>query len=207
MFRSRSSLVLAATALVAAGMLACGEETPKQESTPGGGDAAATTPGATAPGPGATTPSLPSDHTLSELQTEYVGIQKRLGPLQQKAMEDSSLQEEFTELQEATESAMLALDPEIPQHRAVLDSLQGELQAANQTGDQDKVQAILTQGNALQAKLEQTRSQAMQQDSVFAKMSAFQERVVERMTELDPEAPELIDRATTIANQIRASGG
>jgi hypothetical protein len=122
-------------------------------------------------------------------------------------MEDSSLQEEFTELQEATESAMLALDPEIPQHRAVLDSLQGELQAANQTGDQDKVQAILTQGNALQAKLEQTRSQAMQQDSVFAKMSAFQERVVERMTELDPEAPELIDRATTIANQIRASGG
>lgn len=199
MSRSRSPIALIAAVLVAAGMMACAEETPPSDSAPGTGAGAAA--------PGTAMPSLPSDQSVSALQSEYIGIQNRLGPLQQKAMQDSVLQKEFLELQEATEDAMLALDPQIPQHRALLDSLQGELQTANQAGDQETVQAILQQGNALQAKLEQTRSQAMQQDSVFTKMTAFQDRVVERMTELDPEAPALIDRATAIASQIRGSGG
>jgi hypothetical protein len=38
-------------------------------------------------------------------------------------------------------------------------------------------------------------------------MTTFQEKVVARMTEIDPETPTLLERATAVAEGRQASGG
>ncbi len=138
------------------------------------------------------------------LEAEYVGIQRRLGPLQNKAMEDPALQAEFQAFEASVEEAMIGLDPESPANQERLVALQTEFQAAQAAGDSAKSQTILQEGNALSAQVQQTRTEAFEQEAVVAKMTAFQEHVVAKMVEIDPEAQAMIDRATALATQLQA---
>ena len=101
---------------------------------------------------------------------------------------------------------MIAMDPELPAHRARLSQLGADLRVAEEAEDTEAVQKIMQEGNALQAQLQQAETRAIQQEDVAAKIAAFQERMSARMAELDPEAPALIERADEISNQLRAGG-
>jgi chromosome segregation ATPase len=157
----------------------------------------------TGDGPAAGTPAVPgSTSELAALQAELAGIQAKLGPLQNQAMSDPGLQEEFRSLEAAVEDAMLEWDSELPEHRKQLGALEERYRAAQESGNEEETKAIMAEGTSLNAKVQQARSRAMSNPDIVEKMSEFQDNVLARMAEIDPEAKDLIERANAIANQL-----
>jgi hypothetical protein len=175
--------VIAAAALLS--LVACSGETPPPEEA-----------------------SLPiTESDPATFQEEFARIQQRLGSIRQRAMGDSALMAEFAALRDVVEKKMVELDPEISAHRQHLIALQADYRQAEQSGDVETSKQIQQEGSALQAKIRQTEAQVLQQEEIVERMTTFQEKVVARMTEIDPETPTLLERATAVAEGRQASGG
>lgn len=167
-------------------------------SDPAGGAMQTPPPGnppAMAPG-GATNPQ-------AELMAEYQQIQQRLSALEQQAMADSSLMQQFTALEADIQAAMATIDPEFEAKQEKLSELRQSMQAAQQSGDQAAMQAIAQEGQALEQGLQQLQASVLAQEEIAAKVTAFRDGVQSRMAEIDPEAPELIERAHDIATTVQ----
>jgi len=135
---------------------------------------------------------------------EYQQIQQRLSSLQNQALEDTLLQQDYAVLEARIEQAMTDADPEYPSKRDRFSSLQEEMLAAQQSGDQEAMQRINQQGLALRAELDALQNKALEVEAVAAEIDAFREQVGEKMKELDPEAGTLLDRANAIAESLQA---
>lgn len=192
----RSVLLPTAGALILA-LAACSDDTPGSD-TPGSDAPAAGVPGSAPPPAGA-------DTGTAALRAELTAIQSKLGPLQSKAMEDDGLREEFRALEKAIEDTMIAWDAKLPEHRQRLGELEKEYRIAEDAGNEEGKKALMEEGSSLNTKIHQARSQALANPDIVAKMATFQDHVLARMAEIDPEAKELIDRANAIAQQL--SGG
>jgi len=192
-FRFPRPLAAGLTALAAASVLGCaGENTPESQVPPADPGLPATSP---APFPG----------SGDDLRSEYAAVQQRLNGLQQQAMQDTVIQKQYAELEAMVETQMKAADPELEQRRTRLMELQGEMGAAQQAGEDDKLQALLEEGTAIQGLLRQTQQETMALEEVEAKMTAFREAILARMAEIDPEAPKLVDRANELGEQLTAA--
>ena len=207
LFRLVRPVAVGLFVLAAACVLGCaGEESsdsaaPEAEATPGATGLPSTTPppgalGAApgAPGPGAT------------LRDEYMAVQQRLNSLQQQAMQDTVLQQEYAALEATVEAQMKAADPKLEERRARMMELQGEMAAAQQAGEEEKLQELLEEGTSLQNLLRQTQEQTMALEDVQAAMTGFRDKVLAQMAKIDPEAPALVERANAIGEQLAAAG-
>jgi len=192
MLRPCRSILLPAGGALLLALAACSDDTPGSD-TPAAGV------------PGSPPPATGADSEISALRAELTAIQSKLAPLQSKAMEDPELREEFRALEKAIDDAMVAWDAKIPEHRHRLGELEKEYRVAEDAGNEEEKKALMEEGSALNTKVHQARTQALANPDIVAKMAAFQDHVLARMAEIDPEAKELIDRANTIAQQL--SGG
>jgi hypothetical protein len=148
------------------------------------------------------TPAAVETLSFVELQAEYERLQTRVEDLQGRAMEDSSLQKQLTDLETAVDIEMTELDPSTPVRQARMTALTAELEAADQAGDQEKLRELIAEGTELQQLDRQVRISAMQSDTIFPKVESFQDGVLTRMTELDPEARVLVDRLTLVVQRL-----
>jgi hypothetical protein len=85
--------------------------------------------------------------------------------------------------------------------------LQGEMAAAQQAGEEQKMQELLQEGTTLQGLLRETQEQTMAQENVQKEMTGFRDKVLAQMEEIDPEAPELVERANALGEQLTAAAG
>lgn len=198
MFRFRRFILLPTAGALLLALAACSDDTPGSD-VPGSEAPSAGVPGSAPPPPAA------ADSETAALKAELAAIQSKLGPLQSQAMEDTELREEFRALEEAIENAMIAWDAKLPEHRQRLGELEKEFRIAEDAGNEEEKKALMEEGSSLNTKIHQARSQALANPDIVAKMGAFQDQVLARMAEIDPEAKNLIDRANVIANQL--SGG
>jgi hypothetical protein len=174
-----------------------------------GEDASQTESQAPAPGLPSTSPAPlpgPGGGPGGDIRTEYAALQQRLNGLQQQAMQDSVLQAEYATLETIVEAHMAAADPKLAERRDRMVQLQQEMGAAQQAGEEEKMQGLLEEGTALQEMLRQVQQETMAREDVQEKMTAFRDHVLEKMTEIDPEASKLVDRANEIGEQLSAAG-
>lgn len=162
--------------------------------------------GAPGTGAGAGMPStLPGPMTATDsLRTEYTNLQRQLNGLQQQVMQDSTLQADYDALKTFVDAKMAAADPQFEAHRDRLGALPQEMAAAKDAGDNDKLQALITEGNELQAQLQKLQQETMALEEVKAKMDAFRDEMLAKMTKIDPKAKDMIDRANAISEQLQA---
>jgi hypothetical protein len=199
-------IVSSAAALAVASLAACSKA--PQDGAPAGGDQGALpVPGAgdqaALPDPAA----APLPTTPEALQQEFMSLQQRLGGIQQQAMQDTTLQRDYAALDAMIEQGMTAAEPQLVQHRSRLDAIRGEMSAAQQAGDEPKFQALLQEGTALQGRLQKVQQDTMQREDVQQKMNALRDRMVARMTQIDPQTPALVQRVDAIGEQLRAGAG
>jgi small-conductance mechanosensitive channel len=171
-------------------------------------DAAAPAPAAQAPAPGGQPPAgMPGQGgpsgDMQALMTEYQQIQQRLNSVQQQALADPALQQQYETLQGHIEDEMVSNDPEYDEKRTHLQKLQQDMMAAQQSGDQEAIQSIGQEGNALQAELQQLQTDAVGDEEISAEVADFREAVRAKMAEIDPEVPKLIERADEIAATLQ----
>jgi hypothetical protein len=136
---------------------------------------------------------------------EIQQIEQRLGPIQARAMEDPALQQAHVALNEAIVTALRQAGPETEADLRRVETIQPELRAAQENGDQAQVQRLVMEAQQLQQRLAQAQMQVMQQPQIATEAEAFQTRLQARMIEVEPEAGALLDRFTTLQTQIIAA--
>jgi len=173
---SKSMCARAATVLTAVGLILCGF--------------------AEAPAQGARTASPDRLAAIQEMQQ----IQQRLAGLADQAFErNPELQQEVDRIDEFVGRVMQEIEPSAEQDIVRLRALETELQTARDAQDTPRMQALLSEGARLVERLEETRATALARPDVAARIQAFQARLMETMTGIDPEAPRLLQRLEQIA--------
>jgi hypothetical protein len=127
-------------------------------------------------------------------EQEAVQIQLRLMQTQQQAMQDPGVQTAYEELTEHLLTAMERVDPSVGDKAARAETLQAEAIAAQQADDDQRLQQLAAEAEQLQTEFAVLQQQAMQDPELQASMVNFQDRVVAKMTEIDPETPQLLAR-------------
>lgn len=195
MFRSFRPAAACLAALAAASLLGCNQKDASQ------GDASSAVAESGLPSTAGAPLPIPSD----DPRAEFNALQQRLNGLQQQAMQDTVLQAAYAELDSMIEEKMAAADPQLTEHRARLQAIQGEMAAAQQAGEEEKFNTLLAEGTAIQGQLRQVQETTMAHEDVVAGMESFRTRIMAKMTEIDSTAPAMVERAEAISAQARAA--
>lgn len=144
-------------------------------------------------------PQQEMDPEIMELIMEMQEIQQKLGPIQQQAMQDATLMSTLQDLQERIESGMRAENPTLMDR---VDTFQSDMMAAQEAGDQERLQQMMMEAQGLQQEMQALQSHVLDQPDIRADVEAFEAAQRARMIEIDPEAEALLDRADEIMEAL-----
>lgn len=134
------------------------------------------------------------------LVDEFQQLQQRVSAVEQQAMEQSpALQQELADAQDAVIAAMIEIRPETQTDLERLEALEGEVRAAQQAQDADRMQTLMVEAVGLTERLNETQAQAMARDDVAQRLDAFQDNLMGQMVEIEPETETMIARMQEIA--------
>jgi len=180
---------------VVAGLAVCSFAVPAaaQEAQPGH----ASTTAESSPAPQAGVPSA----------EEVARIRERLRDLQERARQDPAVTAANDAFGEEVMAAMLRLDPTAAPKKARADAIQAEAEQARAASDNERLNALAEEGRTLQAFFTALRSRAMALPEIEQSRQAYIAKLFEKMTELDPQAPDLVSRldAARAAQQRQSS--
>jgi DNA repair exonuclease SbcCD ATPase subunit len=153
-------------------------------------------------------PPPPPTEETEAIQRELAQIQEQLQQIEERAMEeDPTLQEEQDALQDLFLETMTRIDPNVEQTLDRLDGLQEEIQTAQQAQDMERLQELVAEGQQLQQQIGQAQAAAMQDERLTGEIEAYEEKVISKMEEIEPETPTLMARLQELASQLRPDGG
>lgn len=139
------------------------------------------------------------DPEAMALMGEAQELQQQLAPIQEEAMQDEALAAQLQELQERVQAAMRDENPELLER---MDELEADFMAAQESGDQERVQEVGMEAQTVQSELQALQSAVLEDPELSASVQAFEDAQRERMIEIDPEAGELIDRLDEIFEEL-----
>lgn len=182
-------LALSLALLAMPAMAACGGDGDGESGEPGEESAASQSmPGSGAQG--------------SPAMQEYRQLAQELDSIRQQAMEDSALQAQQADLRSAIQARM----EEDPQTQALVsrfDSARTAFQDAQASGDSAAMRKLMPQLQRLQMQLQQAQGQVTEDPEIAAQIDSFREDLQSEMEAIDPEAPEMMERADSLVQQLR----
>jgi hypothetical protein len=134
--------------------------------------------------------------------SEAQQIQQRLEPIHTRAMEDPALRQAQTELSGAIVVALMQAGPEVQADIRRVETIQPELRAAQDSGNQEQLQRLVREAQQLQQRLAQAQSRVMERPEIAAQAEAFQTRLQARMVALEPRAEAMLQRLMALQAQI-----
>ena len=146
-------------------------------------------------------PAVPEDPAA--IQQQLLEIQQRLALAEQKVMADPEIQAMQTKLQARVEEEVKKIDPKFDDKVERLTQIQASVLEAQQANDDEKVQALLTEGQALQQELEVAQNKAIEEKAVAAQIEEFQKKVHAKMVEIEPETEALVKRANVLVTKLQ----
>lgn len=154
---------------------------------------------------GAPAPQAEMPEQVRSWLTEMQGIHQRLESIQQQALQDPQLVTQQQELGESIKTAMEKIDPSLNESMSRVQDLEVAAQAAQQEGDQAKLQQLAQEAQQIQQRFLTAQEQALQQPELASQVTAFQTRLEQKMAEVDPEASKLIERFRELESKITES--
>lgn len=142
---------------------------------------------------------------LQGLLTEIQAINGRLQELQQAALQDSALSTEQAALGESIRTTMTEADPTLEASMARVEELQAEAEAAQQRGDDARLNELGAEVRRIEVQFVQAQQQALANPELSAQLESFQTRLEAKMAELDPEAPQLIARFQQLQERLASA--
>lgn len=133
---------------------------------------------------------------------QYQQLSQQLNGIRQQALQDSSLQAEQAALMERIRSAM----EEDPQTEALLtrfDSASQAFQQAQSSGDTAAMQQLMPRLQQMQMQLQQAQGQVAQDSAIAVRIDTFTAHLEAEMAEINPQAPQMMDRVDSLAQQVR----
>jgi gas vesicle protein len=144
--------------------------------------------------------------SVQQMMAEFQEIQERMEALQDQAIAaNESLQEQQASIQEQIESAIRAIEPDMDELMERMRAMEAEAQAAQEAQDMERLQEIMNEAQMVNGRLEQAQNQAFQQDEIQEAIQGFQEDLMAEMTEIDPEAEQMLERMEDLAQRLNAA--
>lgn len=131
-------------------------------------------------------------------QTEAEQIQSRLQQIQTRALQDPALVAAQDSLGSEITATMERVDPTFRAQAQRAEALKAEVEAARAAKDNAKLNQLATEATQLQQGFAAARERAMQDPQLSARVQAFQQRIVAKMVELDPETQNLLTRLQSL---------
>ncbi len=139
------------------------------------------------------------------LMAEYQQVQARLGRLQVQAIQDNpDLSLRRDAIDEMVMAAMIEINPEAETQMARLSELSEEASVAQQAQNMDAMQTIMNEVMEIRSNLDAAQSEAISRDDVRSEIESFEEDLMARVAEIDPEAPGLLVRLEELAAELSA---
>lgn len=150
--------------------------------------------------------SLPAHLSAQETapqaaEQEVEAIQQQLQAIQQRALQDPALQARQAEIGQEVVATMSRVDPAFDPAAARAQTMQADIAAAQEAGDNARLHELAAESEQLQATFAAARARAMEDPELQASIQAFQAEVVEKMTEMDPETTRLLARLNELNEQ------
>lgn len=140
-----------------------------------------------------------------QLMAEARQIQTRLAQVQTEVLADPELKERQEEIGSRIETAMIEADPGLEDSMARVQELQQQMAQAQQAGNTAQLQQMVAEARQIESRYQQAQAQALEDPDLAQSVEAFNERVRERMLEVEPETEQLIERLQTLQQQLQAS--
>lgn len=136
----------------------------------------------------------PVPPTQAPVQQEMLQIQTRLQQIQARALQDATLKAAQDSIGTEMTATMERLDPTFKAQAARAEALKAEVTAAQAARDNAKLNQLAAEATQLQQGFASARQRAMQDAAMAARIKSFQERIVAKMAELEPETQTLLAR-------------
>lgn len=150
------------------------------------------------------TPGMVPD-SIQELVTEFQTIRERLAEVQDSALEvNPQLIEDQQAVQAFVEEKMAEQMPTLEQDVQRMETLQQEAMQAQATQDTARLAEIVEEGTRIQQSIEEAQATTMQREDVQTRIEAFEEKMVQAMTAIDPGIDGALARMQEIADRLQA---
>lgn len=141
---------------------------------------------------------------VQEWVTEMQELQAELETVQEEALADTAIQRQQKEVADVVRAAMIDVDPSLEEGLDRMEQLIAEARVAQEASDAEKIAELTAEAQQLQPKIEQAQVQAMNVPAVQEEINEFQERLQDRMVEIDPEARTKLARLQELDARVRA---
>jgi hypothetical protein len=144
---------------------------------------------------------------VQQLLVERQQLQIRLAEIQDEALEDEALQGQQDAVSNAVRNAMIEADPSMAQKLDRLEAMMQEARAAQASGDMERITALTAEAQTLQPEIRQAQAAALARPEIEEQVDAFQLALRTRMSEIDAEAPALMERLEAVELRLQAQLG
>lgn len=138
------------------------------------------------------------------LRAQLERVEKKLNAISQRAMQDTALQREREEVLKLYREAIREVSDPAARRLARLDTVESELEAARAEGDTARMRSLLRERQELEVGLKRARETAMDREAVQKSLKEYQNRVRDRMRQLDPAADSLLRLADSLQERLRS---
>jgi mevalonate kinase len=152
-------------------------------------------------------PATPDQQELEAIFAEFQQIHLQLEDIQMQALSDPQLNAAQEELGQEIRAAMEDRDPAIRQRIERMEALEGEAVSAQEAGDVDKLQALMTEAQTIEEQFLTVQQQVLEAPPIAAKIDAFQAQLERKMIEVDPGTATLIARFRELETRLEAALG
>ena len=136
---------------------------------------------ASAPAPGPGGAGIPAD------MAEVMKKQMRIMEVQQKALQDPTIEKKRISLQNDIEAAVIKIDPKLKPTLKQMHELERKMKAAADAKDMAAGQKLMVEAGPLMKKIEPAMNNVMRQPKIVTRMKTFEREVELKMVEIDPE--------------------
>jgi hypothetical protein len=141
---------------------------------------------------------------FQKLYTEYMEIEQRLEYIQQQAFEDEEVAKYAEEYSSFMDKKLRELDPRAGELIDEREETIDKMQTAQQEGDFETLQGLQQGYQDLSQQLTPFLQQAMEDPEIQEKRFEFEEILVGKMEEIDPETMSLLQKMQELTQKLES---
>ena len=146
----------------------------------------------------------PAQQEMDAVFLEFQQVHMQLEDIQNQALQDPQLNATQTEIGSEIRAAMEAQDPTMPDRIARMTTLETEAHAAQQSGDNARLEELVTEAQSIEQHLLALQQSVLQEPAMAARIADFQTQLERKMAEVNPETQALIARFRELESRLAA---
>jgi maltodextrin utilization protein YvdJ len=139
-----------------------------------------------------------------QIYMQYSLLNQQLQELQQQALSDDKIAEQGQALNDKINSIVISNHPDAEQLMSQRNQIIEDFQKAQETENQEKQMELQGQYQKVNQKIELYQNEVVQQPEIQAEVMNFEQVVMNKMEELNPNVEEMINRLQDLRTKLEA---